>query len=110
MARNAEIRCGQDNLNLNTSKRIMRRALTIIALATPLAHNAQTGVVTTHPVNPDGKQITMEEAVLGRNVRPASVAASWKDSDTFITYKDGKWMQENLSTGEVSEYSATRLP
>lgn len=88
----------------------MRRALTIIALATPLALNAQTGVVTTHPANPDGKQITMEEAVLGRNVRPASVAASWKDSDTFITYKDGKWMQENLSTGEVSEYSATRLP
>ena len=36
-------------------------------------------------------EITMEEAVLGRNVRPASVAASWKDSDTFITYKDGKW-------------------
>ena len=81
----------------------MRRALTIIALATPLALNAQTGVVTTHPANPDGKQITMEEAVLGRNVRPASVAASWKDSDTFITYKDGKWMQENLSTVEVSE-------
>ena len=81
----------------------MRRALTIIALATPLALNAQTGVVTTHPANPDGKQITMEEAVLGRNVRPASVAASWKDSDTFITYKDGKWMQENLSTGKVSE-------
>ena len=69
----------------------MRRALTIIALATPLALNAQTGVVTTHPANPDGKQITMEEAVLGRNVRPASAAASWKDSDTFITYKDGKW-------------------
>ena len=88
----------------------MRRALTIIALATPLALNAQTGVVTTHPANPDGKQITMVEAVLGRNVHPASVAASWKDSDTFITYKDGKWMQENLSTGEVSEYSATRLP
>ena len=88
----------------------MKRAITIIALAAPFALNAQTGVVTTHPANPDGKLITMEEAVLGRNVRPASVAASWKDSDTFITYKDGKWMQENLLTGEISEYSATRLP
>lgn len=88
----------------------MKRVLTIIALATPFVLNAQTGVITTHPANPEGKQLTMEEAVLGRNVRPASVAASWKDSDTFIFHKDGKWMQEDLSTGEVSEYSATRLP
>lgn len=88
----------------------MKRVFTIIALATPFVLNAQTGVITTHPANPEGKQLTMEEAVLGRNVRPASVAASWKDSDTFIFHKDGKWMQENLSIGEVSEYSATRLP
>ena len=75
----------------------MKRVLTIIALATPFVLNAQTGVITTHPANPEGKQLIMEEAVLGRNVRPASVAASWKDSDTFIFHKDGKWMQEDLT-------------
>ena len=58
----------------------MKRALTIIALAAPLALRAQTGVVTTHPATPEGKLLTMEEAVLGRNVRPASVSASWKDN------------------------------
>ncbi len=88
----------------------MKGALTIIALAAPLVLNAQTGVITTHPANSEGKPLTMEEVVLGRNVRPESVAASWKDSDTFIFHKDGKWMQENLSTGEAAEYSATRLP
>lgn len=89
---------------------MMKKSLSILALVVPIALNAQTGVVARHAANLEGKQITMEEAVLGRNVRPASVAASWKDSDTFIFHKDGKWMQENLRTGEVSEYSATRLP
>ncbi len=89
---------------------MMKKALLLFVLATPTALWAQTGVVTTHPANPEGKLLTMEEAVLGRNVRPANVSASWKDSDTFIFRKDGKWMQENLRTGEISEYAATRLP
>ena len=89
---------------------MMKKALLLFVLATPTALWAQTGVVTTHPANPEGKPLTMEEAVLGRNVRPAGISASWKDSETFIFRKDGKWMQENLRTGEISEYAATRLP
>ena len=67
-----------------------RNSLTAIALAVPFVLNAQTGVVARRPANPEGKLLTMEEAVLGRNVRPAGVAASWKDNDTFIFLKDGK--------------------
>ena len=89
---------------------MMKKALLLFVLATPTALWAQTGVVTTHPANPEGKPLTMEEAVLGRNVRPAGISASWKDSETFIFRKDGKWMQENLRTGKISEYAATRLP
>lgn len=88
----------------------MKRILSIIALATPLVLNAQTGVYTTHPANPEGRLLTTEETELGWHIRPASVSASWKDSDTFTTFKDGKWIQENLLTGEISDYSATRLP
>ena len=88
----------------------MKRILSIIALAAPLVLNAQTGVHTTHPANPEGRLLTTEETELGRHIRPASVSASWKDSDTFTTFKDGKWIQENLLTGEISDYSATRLP
>lgn len=88
----------------------MKRILSIIALAAPLVLNAQTGVHTIHPANPEGRLLTTEETELGRHIRPASVSASWKDSDTFTTFKDGKWIQENLLTGEISDYSATRLP
>ena len=88
----------------------MRKALIIAALTIPMTLGAQTGVVSRHPANPDGGMLTMEEAVLGRNVRPAGVAASWKDDGSLVTLKDGKWMEENLSTGKVSEYSASRLP
>lgn len=88
----------------------MKKILSIIALATPLVLNAQTGVHTTHPANPEGRLLTTEETELGRHIRPASVSASWKDSDTFTTFKDGKWIQENLLTGEISDYSATCLP
>ncbi|HAY18557.1 MAG TPA: S9 family peptidase [Rikenellaceae bacterium] len=88
----------------------MRRIITLILLAFPLAGNAQTGVIARHPANPEGKTLTMREAVLGRNVRPTGVAASWKDNDTFIFRKDGKWMQESLTSNEASDYTATTLP
>ncbi len=88
----------------------MKRVLTIIALAVPLALAAQTGVVTTHPANPEGKSLSMEEAVLGRNVRPTNVWASWKGNNTLVFQKDGKWMAENLDSKEVSEYSAPGFP
>lgn len=88
----------------------MKKILTLIALVAPMALSAQTGVVATHPANNEGKSLTMEEAVMGRNVRPTGIWASWKDNSTIIFRKDGKWMTENLADGEISEYSATGLP
>ena len=88
----------------------MKRILTLIALAIPFGLGAQTGVVATHPANNVGKELTMEEAVTGRNIYPSNIRASWKDKDSFVFRKDGKWMTENLASGEVCEYSATKLP
>ena len=88
----------------------MRKTIMIAAFIVPMTMSAQTGVVARHPANPEGKLLTMEEAVMGRNVRPESASASWKDNDTFISFKDGKWLEENLTTGMVSEYSPSRLP
>lgn len=88
----------------------MKRIITLAALVTPMVLSAQTGVVATHPANNEGKSLTMEEAVMGRNVRPTGIWASWKDNSTIIFRKDGKWMTENLADGEISEYSATGLP
>lgn len=89
---------------------MMKRIITLIALVAPMALSAQTGVVATHPANNEGKSLTMEEAVMGRNVRPTGIWASWKDNGTIIFRKDSKWMTENLADGEISEYSATGLP
>ena len=89
---------------------MMKRIITLAALVTPMVLSAQTGVVATHPANNEGKSLTMEEAVMGRNVRPTGIWASWKDNSTIIFRKDGKWMAENLANGEISEYSATGLP
>ena len=88
----------------------MKRIITLAALVTPMVLCAQTGVVATHPANNEGKSLTMEEAVMGRNVRPTSIWASWKDNSTIIFRKDGKWMAENLANGEISDYSAPGLP
>lgn len=88
----------------------MKRIITLAALVTPMVLSAQTGVVATHPANNEGKSLTMEEAVMGRNVRPTGIWASWKDNSTIIFRKDGKWMAENLADGEICEYSATGLP
>lgn len=88
----------------------MRKAFIIAALAIATTANAQTGVVARHPATREGKMLTMEEAVSGRNVRPESVAASWKDNDTFISFRDGKWQEENLTTGRISGYAPAALP
>lgn len=89
---------------------MMKRIVAIMALAAPLTLGAQTGVVATHPAHSEGKELTMEEAVMGRNVRPANIRASWKGKNTLIFHKDGKWMTEDLDSKDVSEYSAPSLP
>ena len=89
---------------------MMKRIFTLIALAVPMALSAQTGVVATHPANNEGKELTMEEAVMGRSVRPAGIWASWVGKNTFRFFKEGKWLTENLDSKDVSEYSAPALP
>ena len=43
---------------------MMKTTLTLIALVAPMVVSAQTGVIATHPANNDGKELTMEEAVM----------------------------------------------
>ena len=86
-----------------------RRFLILIMLALPVAAMAQTGVVAVHPANGEGRMLTMEEAVLGKNTRPGNVYASWVDNDTYVCRIDGKWMCSDFATGKSSEYSPERI-
>ncbi len=86
-----------------------RRFLILIMLALPVAAMAQTGVVAVHPANGEGRMLTMEEAVLGRNTRPGNVYASWVDNDTYVCRIDGKWMSSDFATGKTTDYSPERI-
>ena len=71
---------------------------------------AQSGVVARHPQGQGEKMLTMEEAVLGRNVRPSSVYARWTGPDTYACFMDRKWQNFDVKSGEASEYVAATLP
>ena len=86
-----------------------RRFLILIMLALPVAAMAQTGVVAVHPANSEGRMLTMEEAVLGRNTRPGNVYASWVDNDTYVCRIFGKWMSSDFATGKTTDYSPERI-
>lgn len=88
----------------------MRYFLTALALASSFLLGAQTGVVSVHPSNNSGKTLTMEEAVMGRNVRPANIYARWKDNDTYSFHSEGTWKDTDAATGKATESQSVILP
>ena len=88
----------------------MKKILLTLALSFPLALQAQTGVVSTHPANAQGRMLTMEEAVIGRDVRPKNIYASWKNDSSYVFYDNGKWTLADAASGKASEYVPKELP
>ena len=88
----------------------MKRILVFVGLVVPAMLWAQSGVVARHPQGQGEKMLTMEEAVLGRNVRPSSVYARWTGPDTYACFMDRKWQNFDVKSGEASEYVAATLP
>ena len=82
----------------------MRRSVILLALALPLAASAQTGVVSIHPENPEGRMMTMEEAVMGMGTRPQAVQAMWVDDNTYVCMEGRDVKAYNVQTGEAVEY------
>ena len=86
-----------------------KRLLLLTAVILPQLLGAQTGVVKRYPAHTSGKDLTMEEAVLGRNVLPANIYAAWFDAETVRFYQDGKWMLQ-AADGTVRPYTPVPLP
>ena len=82
---------------------MVRKLLTIFMLSLPVAAAAQTGIVASHPANNEGRMLTMEEAVLGRNTRPDNVYAMWVNNDTYVIRQGGKWMNADFASGNLTE-------
>ena len=77
-------------------------SLAVLLLLAPAAF-AQSGIVAIHPAsNPEGKLLTMEDATVSPDVRPANVYARWIDGETYSAYMDGQWKFFNLSGKEVA--------
>ena len=75
----------------------MRKVLTItVAAFAAFSLNAQSGVFDIRPENPEGRMLTMQEAILSRSVYPGNIYAHWTGKGTFSFYKDGKWEEETV--------------
>ena len=71
---------------------------------------AQTGVVARHPANPQGKDFTMEDVTISRNVYPLNNYARWDDDNSIRVFSDGAWKKMDPATGATSEFEADALP
>ena len=89
---------------------MMRRIVLLFALALPLAVSAQTGVVAVHPENPQGRIMTMEEAVMGIGTRPQAVQAMWVDENTYLCMEGREVKAYDVRTGEAVEYKPSGRP
>lgn len=60
---------------------------------------AQTGVVARHPANPQGKDFTMEDVTISRNVYPLNNYARWDDDNSIRVFSDGTWKKNGPCHG-----------
>lgn len=89
---------------------------TLAALALALSLNASAIVpegetsreeamktLSVHPGRAEGKILTMEEAILSRDVYPQRSWASWIDDDTFKFYRDKIWYETDVNSTAEKE-------
>ena len=82
----------------------MKKLALLLALALPVAAQAQTGVVAVHPENNEGRMLTMEEAVMGMGTRPMAVQAMWGEGSTYICMEGREMKAYDALTGKEVEY------
>ena len=84
----------------------MTRAIAIMStLCVSLTMSAQSGIIQTRPANdPSGKMLTMEETILSQKLTPANLRCRWIDNGLLAMFKDGKWIQYDIHTGDTAKY------
>ena len=85
----------------------MTRAIAIMStLCVSLTMSAQSGIIQTRPANdPSGKMLTMEETILTQKLTPANLRCRWIDNGLLAMFKDGKWIQYDIHTGDTAKYT-----
>lgn len=82
-----------------------------ISAATPAWGKASEEAMTVHAVHkeyPEGKLLTMEEAILSRDVYPARTYTVWNSDGAFTYWDGGKAFIYEVATGEIREGDGRR--
>ena len=86
---------------------IKKTCLVLGAMCLGLLLSAQSGIIKTRTANdPSGRILTMEETILSRELAPANLYCSWKDAETILMLKDGKWQEYDITTGQHADFKA----
>ena len=86
---------------------IKKTCLVLGAMCLGLLLSAQSGIIKTRTANdPSGRILTMEETILSRELSPANLYCSWKDAETILMHKDGKWQEYDITTGQHADFKA----
>ncbi len=90
----------------------MKRIILFLgALCLGPALSAQSGIVNTRAANdPSGKILTMEEAILSRDLSPANVWASWKSPTEIQLLKEGRWQVYDICNERYADLKPQPKP
>ncbi len=85
-----------------------KSSLVLGILCLGLTLSAQSGIVNTRSANnQNGKILTMEEAIMSKELSPENLWASWKNNSELIVHKEGRWQIYDITTGSYAEMSGT---
>ena len=90
----------------------MKRPLALMCiLCTGFFSHAQSGIVSTRKANDaSGKLLTMEEAILSKELSPENLWCRWESPSRLLMRKDGKWQVMDIKTGICEDYKGGISP
>ncbi len=90
----------------------MKRPLALMCiLCTGFFSHAQSGIVSTRKANDaSGKLLTMEEAILSKELSPENLWCRWESPSRLLMRKEGKWQVMDIKTGICEDYKGGISP
>ncbi len=90
----------------------MKRPLALMCiLCTGFFSHAQSGIVSTRKANDaSGKLLTMEEAILSKELSPENLWCRWESPSRLLMRKEGKWQVMDIKTGICEDYKGGIAP
>lgn len=80
-------------------------------LCTGFFSHAQSGIVSTRKANDaSGKLLTMEEAILSKELSPENLWCRWESPSRLLMRKEGKWQVMDIKTGICEDYKGGITP